>query len=556
MEKDIVSDVTAVLVSFLRPGYTKACVESLRLTYPAIKIIVGDNGGSFNNDLATYCTALDAEYFLLPFDSGVCVGRNAIVERVKTKYVMIGDDDFFHDTDSMIDSMARFLNTHEEYNIIGGRIYQDGTIRNYQGRIFKYSDHFRTIPIDLQREPMMICDETGLRYCTADLVFNFFLGRTDVIREMKWDENIKVAYEHFTYFYDFKISKYGGTVAFSPDPVVLHKPDFVDSEQSSEYAAYRNRKSDMDYFYKKYRVDYTIDINDRVTKAPGKETVAVYSEVRRQNPVKDVDFCITTFLRPEAVERLVFSITRYYPLASITIADQNFKFDRQFYRELREKARKLGLSESIDVIRLPYDCGVSFARNYLMHNTTKKYKLILDDDFEFTGQTDIKKMIEIMESDPQNYIVGGCVKQLGTELHYEFNLKNENGTIEQMPDGDNWRHHNGIRYKRTGCVLNFALMKSELFAYISWDESLKVTEHTDFYLRMLKNTGKIVYVPEVVVNHPPAERNEEYKAMRTRDEFLVRMLRKHNATKLVYLSGSTLELMPNGTISHYKINKK
>ena len=88
-------NVTAIIISFLRPGYTKACIKSLRTLYPDINILVGENG-EFSEDMQDYCDNHDAEYIQLPYDSGVCVGRNELVKQVDTEYVLVGDDDFFY----------------------------------------------------------------------------------------------------------------------------------------------------------------------------------------------------------------------------------------------------------------------------------------------------------------------------------------------------------------------------------------------------------------------------------------------------------------------------
>jgi len=92
-----------------------------------------------------------------------------------------------------------------------------------------------------------------------------------------------------------------------------------------------------------------------------------------------VDFCVPTFKRPKAVERLLLSIAAHYPLANIYVADQNETLDREFYGQLGDKLAKVGLVKDISVEQLPYDCGLSYARNQLVLNSPSPYKLILDD---------------------------------------------------------------------------------------------------------------------------------------------------------------------------------
>lgn len=538
--------VTAIIISFLRPQYTTACILSLKKTYPEIKIIVGENG-EYNKDLAGLCKEHGIEYVQLPFDSGVCVARNELIKMVQTPYVLVGDDDFYYDENAKVDGMKNILDNVEDIDLVGGRVRQNGEIKNYQGIIEKRHNHFQTYPIDIENQKYEELD--GMRYCKADLTFNYFVARTEKVKQVPWDEEIKVAYEHFSWFYDFKVA--GGKVVFTPDAIVIHKPEHIarnilNTEENKTYQAYRNRQSDKDRFFSKYKLDYTISMNGQKNYAPN-HIVEV-----RKNDIKHVDFCITTFKRPKAVERLLYSIAEHYPQANVYVADQNERLDREFYKKLRNDLYDIGMTKRVSVEHLPYDCGLSYARNHLVKTTPNKYKLILDDDFVFTKETDIGKMVRILEAHPRAGIVGGMVKQNGHEIHFEFVPEIIKDTIVHTSDGNNWKEFEKIRYKQTGCVLNFALMRRELFDITSWDNGQKVSEHVDFYLQMKKNSYKILYTPDVIVDHPPAERDPDYKEMRQRDEFLKRLFKKYNVTKIKYLNGQVTELLKTGELKKYK----
>jgi len=538
--------LTAIIISFLRPGYTKACIRSLREQYPEINIIVGENG-NYDSSLADVCNENNAKYVQLPFDSGVCVGRNELIKLVDTEFVLVGDDDFFYDKNALTDKMLAFIENNTEFDLIGGRVSVYGVVGNYQGYTKKEDRHFETKAVDLNGE-FKVDEFSGLRYCPADLTFNYFIGRTEKIKNVPWDEKIKVAYEHFSWFFDFKEN--GGRVAFSPDPIVIHKPQHIKPEQSSEYMKYRLRQSDKDRFFEKYGIDYIVGMNGAVAYSPRYEEQR--SSKLKTNETKFVDFCITTFKRPQALETLLMSIAKFYPMANVYIADQNEELDRKFYSNLKDIVQKAGLIKRISIDHLPYDCGVSFARNFLVNKTPSKYKLILDDDFIFTDRTDLKQMVDLLDQNKNIGIVGGAVEQDGYTLHFEFDLEINNGEIVQIDDRDIYRVTNGIRYKKTGCVLNFSLMRKTLFNYIQWDKDLKISEHTDFYLRMKKVPYNIAYCPDVVMGHQQPHYDSDYKALRQRDQFLTIMLNKHNATKIKYLNGQVVELMPDKSIKRYK----
>lgn len=536
-------NVTAVIISFLRPGFTKACIESLRFNYPDIQIVVGDNGGE-NAEMRAFCEAYDARYFALPYDAGVCVGRNELMKRVDSKYVLVGDDDFFYTPSAAVEKMKQFLDSHDEFDLIGGRVSEHGNLRNYQGLIERHPTYFHIHPISPDLSEDERDDVSGLRYTKVDLTFNYFLARADVIRPVPWDEEIKVAYEHLSWFVDFQAA--GGRVAYTPDAVVVHKPAHVNPEQANEYASFRNRRSDKERFFKRYGIDFTITMNGSKDYKPD------HLFEHRKNDTKFVDFCITTFKRPEALRRLLISIAKWYPMANVYVADQNKVLDRVFYKQLRLDLSEAGLIKRLSVESLPYDCGVSYARNYLVLSTPNKYKLILDDDMEFSRETDIGKMIQIMESNERIGVVGGLVRQLGYDMHFEFTPEKKGDTVFHQTENTNWKMHNGIKYRKTGCVLNFALFRKDLFQHIQWDNKLKVSEHLDFYLRMKPVPYMIMYVPGVTIEHPPAGRNEDYKELRQRDEFQIMMFKKHGIKRVRYENGQIVELTPDGSLKRYK----
>jgi len=536
-------NVTAIVISFLRAGYTKACVDSLKANYPEINILVGDNAGD-QPAMREFCKSRGVEYIPLPYDSGVCVARNELVKRVATEYVLVGDDDFFYTPSANVEGMKKLLEVHPEFDLVGGRVSEHGILRNYQGYIEKYPTYMHIRPFVMDNGALSYDEHSHIRYAKVDLTFNYFVARTEAIKRVPWDEKIKVSYEHLTWFVDFKDA--GGRVAFNPDAVVVHKPTHINTEQAAEYTAFRNRRGDKEHFFSKYGIEYTITMNGTKDYKPN------HTVIKRQNDTKYVDFCVTTFKRSEALRRLLMSIAEQYPMANIYVADQNEVLDRDFYKKLRSDLYDAGLNKRVSVEHLPYDCGLSYARNHLVTTTPNQYKLILDDDMVFSHETDIGKMIQIMESCPGCGVVGGLVRQLGTDIHFEFTPEIVGDTIVHQTEKPKWKAHNGIKYRRTGCVLNFALMRKDMFAQIRWDDRLKVSEHLDFYLRMKTLSYQIMYTPDVVIEHPPVARSADYKELRQRDEFQKMMLRKHGAKKVRYENGQVVELMADGSLKKYK----
>lgn len=252
-------NLTAIIVSFLRPQYTIDCVKSLREEYPQIKIIVGEQiKDKPTYDLKYNCKKYDAKYIELPFDCGVGNSRNLLIKEVDTEFVLIGDDDFLYDKNAKVEKMFKFMQ-NTNFDLIGGRIIEDNKVKNYQG-IIEINDKFiRTKPIPDNENVEMEEMASGLKYQQVDLTFNFFVIRTATALKYPWDPNIKVAWEHHHFFVNLK--KNDCKVAYSPEPIVKHK--FQNYPRTQEYQNFRSRKSDMQYYFSSLGIDYCIDIHNQ-----------------------------------------------------------------------------------------------------------------------------------------------------------------------------------------------------------------------------------------------------------------------------------------------------
>lgn len=253
--------------------------------------------------------------------------------------------------------------------------------------------------------------------------------------------------------------------------------------------------------------------------------------------MQKVDFLITSYLRWELLEKCIDSIFQFYPQAKVYVADQSGSWGFPVY--LLKKYDK-----KVQFFMLPEDCGLSYARNYLVKNSRRPYKLILEDDFVFTEETKIEKMVEIMEYVTCS-VIGGSVYIADQRLPFEFNFKKIGDELHQVSDGDNWQEKEGLKYKYTQCVLNFTLFKKEVFDDIIWDEELKLREHQDFFYRLTKTPHKVVFMPDIkIVDNKrnwridkDDERVKKYKEDKGRDEYMLKMMRKHGIKKIKHIGG-------------------
>lgn len=515
-------NLTAIIVTFLRDEYLYVCVDSLINQYPDISIIIGDQCPT--KDKKAHFESLGIKYVELEYDCGLCKARNELVKLVKTDYILIGDDDFKYTEEAKVDEMLWMIETHKDIDLIGGRISEGGQIKNYQGFIEEHDKHFIYKPLEINENDGVM---------PVDLTFNFFIAKTKAVAQVKWDEQIKVAYEHSSFFIDFKRAGY--KAFFTPDSIVIHKPaiNTPPRKNHNKYKQFRSRKSDKKRFFEKYGVDYVIDMNG-------------YRDTYDKSSVDEIDFIITQMDRFACLEKLLFSIAKYYPQANIFIADQSKRVIPKQYNELYFRLFEAGLRVKPKAFSLKHDCGLSEARNFLFQHTDRQYKLLLEEDFVFTDKTDIPAMFELMESDPQLGIVGGRVIQEGNELQFEHYLEKTGHTLRHVRSGE----YNDQGWKYTGCVPNFMLMRADLG--VAWDDKIKISgEHTDFFLNLAKTDWKVAYTSKSQVDHEKINSNE-YKKMRQRDEFMPILFQNHDIDKIVYVNGYTIEYVDGKIITHSK----
>jgi len=262
----------------------------------------------------------------------------------------------------------------------------------------------------------------------------------------------------------------------------------------------------------------------------------------------DTTFIIKTFKRYNCLENLLRSLKKHYPENRILIADDSDDFNAHFYFKWKKRL-------NLEVLRLPFDTGLSYGRNGLVERVKTPYILLLDDDFIFTEETKIEKFYKVIRSDDKIGVVGGLCVEGKKEYHYEFEMKYEKGILSEISDGNKYRMINGVKAKPTGSVLNFALFRTAVFKDILWDEKLKLSEHQDFYFRWRKTDWKIYYTPEVRVIHDK-DRPVGYKEYRARSkQYQFEMFKKNKIIRLNKFSGVVYERKEDGLIK-YKTFKK
>lgn len=217
-------------------------------------------------------------------------------------------------------------------------------------------------------------------------------------------------------------------------------------------------------------------------------------------PLKnEITFLIKTFERPKIALRLIKSIREFYPDVRVIVADDGQKYPLQ-----QQAVHNLG---NVDILKLPYDTGLSEGRNKLMEATETPYFLLLDDDFVFTHETIIERLLPFLRAGVFD-IAGGALRLNGQKVvHFE-------GFIEKVGTTLHCTHKRHVTTpSRCDVILNFFAASTDKILKVKWNPVYKMGEHLDFFWRCKDAGIKVGYVPNVIADHVPY-RTKEYNSIR------------------------------------------
>lgn len=208
--------VTAIIKTFERTESVRRLVQSIRLYYPDLRVIVGD-------DSAHPQEVPGAELLALPHDIGLSAGRNRLVDAVDTEYTLLLDDDFVFEPSTRIEALLPPLEAG--LDLASGRVNGE----DYHGMLMQRESTLHY----LFRQRRKV--QAG--YPLYDMTWNFFLARTERLRELRWDEELKVC-EHTDFFLRGMQMAQPLRVTHVPEVNIGHLQD-----RNANYTRYRKRSA-------------------------------------------------------------------------------------------------------------------------------------------------------------------------------------------------------------------------------------------------------------------------------------------------------------------------
>ncbi|KAK6471093.1 beta-1,4 N-acetylgalactosaminyltransferase 1-like isoform X1 [Huso huso] len=204
-----------------------------------------------------------------------------------------------------------------------------------------------------------------------------------------------------------------------------------------------------------------------------------------------VTIATKTFLRYDKLRDLIESIRKFYPTVSIIIADDS------------DKPEKIQ-GPFIEHYIMPFGKGWFAGRNLAISQVTTKYVLWVDDDFIFTANTKVEKLVDVLEKTSLD-LVGGAVREVtGYTATFRQKISVESGGEE----GDCIHIRKGYHHDIQGfpnCVItdgviNFFLARTDKVQQVGFDPSLARAAHLEFFMDGL---GKLHVgsCSDVIVGH-------------------------------------------------------
>ena len=234
------SDVTILITSFLRPGYLFECLKRIRENIPECKVVVVDDSDVNLHDYPMWDSRLEGyEVIHLPFDSGLPAKRNAGAKAIKTKFMLMGTDDFDFGTPEARAGVIKLLETMESFpqiDVAGGHFNR----QPYEGFLdYVPGSHIKETRLFTDPKPWA---ELTQPFYQVDITVNYWMARPELLAEIPQDERMKIGGEHGDWFLSLKEA--GKLVVWIPG-VNINSLPYEPKWQHRDYNTYRGRAKNL-----------------------------------------------------------------------------------------------------------------------------------------------------------------------------------------------------------------------------------------------------------------------------------------------------------------------
>ena len=227
------ADVVLGVTAFNRPRLLERLIKSVREFYPALPILVADNGW-MPADLEQFdgVTTVHVER-----DCGLSASRNALARACPTEFMVLAEEDFVFTDKTDLAAAHAILAPDESLGMVGGSLVADRQVQHYARNFRRETRPEGDVLLAYPAGGPVKRLTTGGRsipWRRCEMVFNWGMIRRDLMIELPWDENLKLA-EHVDWFLRIQ-NETGWTIAHTPALQARH-----DREEPGDYQQHRQR---------------------------------------------------------------------------------------------------------------------------------------------------------------------------------------------------------------------------------------------------------------------------------------------------------------------------
>jgi glycosyltransferase involved in cell wall biosynthesis len=296
---------------------------------------------------------------------------------------------------------------------------------------------------------------------------------------------------------------------------MIHKPIAYDRK----YAKHRMRKEGIEYFSKKWGIEYMWNSWHKAWGKPNPMRIGFLipngKKLKYELKItekKEIAIGIKTFFREKTLFKTLDAIEKYFPLSyRLYIAD-----DGRISVEKEYRYQKL-TNEGHEIIKLPFNCGISTGRNEIIKKVKEDYVLITDDDIELQDSNIIMNMKRVLDTKKDIGVCSGMLfSENGSFLaseNYQKGVRFEidRGMLFRYPSLHKIHKAGDSFYVYADQVVNFFLAKKAVFKDIKWDNKIKVEwEHLDFFLRLKETKWKVASCINTKATHLQSINDSDY----------------------------------------------
>uniref|UniRef100_A0A3Q1ERL8 Glycosyltransferase 2-like domain-containing protein n=1 Tax=Acanthochromis polyacanthus TaxID=80966 RepID=A0A3Q1ERL8_9TELE len=223
-----------------------------------------------------------------------------------------------------------------------------------------------------------------------------------------------------------------------------------------------------------------------------------------------------TFLRYDKLNVLLKSIRQFYRNIKVIIADDSLEPEKI-------------TGENIQHYIMPPSQGWFAGRNLAISQVTTKYFVWVDDDFLFTKNTKLEKLVEVMEAIPELDVVGGSVQggQFHFVLEYEEGDEIDGGCLNRRSNTKSHPLPGFPQCSLASGVVNFFMARTDSALKVGFDPKLLRVAHSEFFMDGLGSL-LVASCSDVPIDHQPktkANKDPRYSRFRSpgRDDTIYKL---------------------------------